>query len=379
MQHQVLPHGQFAIKRESLRHIAHALARSDIVGIDLVAKQPRLSLGGGQQAAQHFHRGGLAAAIGAKEAEDLAPAYAKRHMIHRGEIAKAHGQPLRFDGDIAVVGLQRRDNHRFITLRFIGRQQTDKRFVQVGAAGARQQFRGGACRQHLAIVHRHQPIKALGFVHIGCGHEHAHARTAMADTADQRPELGARQRIDAGGRLVEQQKIRVMDQRATQAQLLLHAARQLAGRALEKRRQAGTARQVVDAAAPLGLAMAEQAREELQVFLDGERGIKVLAQALRHVGDAGANGVTVGLARHVAAQHLDASRLDGAGTGQQRHQRGLADAIRADHTHHAASGNVQRHILDGHGLAIVQRQRAYARDHHAALLHAVAARAGCAA
>ncbi len=53
-----------------------------------------------------------------------------------------------------------------------------------------------------------------------------------ADAGDQVPELGARQRIDAGGRLVQDEQVGVVDQRAAQAQLLLHAAGELAGRAV---------------------------------------------------------------------------------------------------------------------------------------------------
>ena len=53
-----------------------------------------------------------------------------------------------------------------------------------------------------------------------------------ADVVDQRPELAPRERIDAGGGLVEDEQIGVVDQRAAQPDLLLHAARELAGRAI---------------------------------------------------------------------------------------------------------------------------------------------------
>jgi hypothetical protein len=35
---------------------------------------------------------------------------------------------------------------------------------------------GRAGGQHLAVVHGHQPVEALGLVHVGGGHQHAHAR-----------------------------------------------------------------------------------------------------------------------------------------------------------------------------------------------------------
>ena len=49
---------------------------------------------------------------------------------------------------------------------------------------------------------------------------------------DDLPQLPARQRIDADRRLVEQQQLRRTDQRAGQAELLLHAAGQPAGQAV---------------------------------------------------------------------------------------------------------------------------------------------------
>jgi hypothetical protein len=40
--------------------------------IDRLTEQPGLPLAGGQQAGEHLHRRGLAAAVGAEKAEDLA-------------------------------------------------------------------------------------------------------------------------------------------------------------------------------------------------------------------------------------------------------------------------------------------------------------------
>ncbi|MPN02349.1 hypothetical protein SDC9_149565 [bioreactor metagenome] len=63
--------------------------------------------------------------------------------------------------------------------------------------------------------------------------------------------------------------------------------------------------------------MTEQAREELQVLFHRQGGVEVLAQALRHVGDARADAVAVRLAAHVAAQHGDAAGLQRARARQQ--------------------------------------------------------------
>ena len=68
-----------------------------------------------------------------------------------------------------------------------------------------------------------------------------------ADVVDQRPELPPRERVDAGGRLVEDEQVRVVHQRAAQADLLLHAARELAGGTVGERTEPGGVEQLLDA------------------------------------------------------------------------------------------------------------------------------------
>ena len=88
------------------------------------------------------------------------------------------------------------------------------------------------------VIHRHQPVEALGFLHVGGGDQHAHAFAARADTADQL-RTGLR---DSGSTPVvgcEDQQVGIVDQRAAQPELLFHAAGQLARRTLGERRQSG--------------------------------------------------------------------------------------------------------------------------------------------
>ena len=109
------------------------------------------------------------------------------------------------------------------------RHQRDEGLVEIGLAGLGEQLLQRAGGDDLAVVHRHQPVEALGLVHIGGGDDDAHLRPARADRVDEVPELAARQRIDAGRRLVEDEKVGIVDQGAAEAQLLLHAAGELAG------------------------------------------------------------------------------------------------------------------------------------------------------
>ena len=55
-------------------------------------------------------------------------------------------------------------------------------------------------------------------------------RPPCLQLAEQLPELAARHGVDAGRRLVEEQDLRAMDERAAERELLLHAARQRAAR-----------------------------------------------------------------------------------------------------------------------------------------------------
>ena len=353
VQHQVLQHRQLAVQRKALRHIAHAAARGDVAGVHLVAEQRGPAFAGRHQAGQHLHRGGFAAAVGAEKAEDLAAPDPEVDMVHGDEVAKTHGQVLRLDGDVVRSGLQRGNHHGGVAAFLVFRQQGDEGRLQRFGLGARQQFRRRARGQDLAIVHSHQPVKALGLVHIGRGHQHAHLRASGADAVDQVPELRARQRVHAGGGLVQDQQVGVVYQRAAQAELLLHAAREFARRAAQEFLQARALRQVIDAPAAFSGVVPEQARKELQVLFDRQGGIEVLAQALRHIGNAWAHGIAVPAAGHVAAQHEHLPVLHGTCARHQRQQTGFADAVRANEAHHAARGDVQRDAAQRFGLAVV--------------------------
>ncbi|MCY1483927.1 hypothetical protein D9M68_175120 [compost metagenome] len=286
-------------------------------------------------------------------------------MIDGDELAEAAGQVVGLDGDLRrTLGAHPRRDHQRVVAGTPGfRQQRDERRFQRVAAGLRADLGRAAGGQHAAGVHRHQVVEALGLLHVGGGDDHAHARAAGADALDQLPELVARQRVDAGGRLVEDQQVGVVDQRAAQAELLFHAAGQLAGRALGEGREAGGVEQLGDAPAALGLVVAEQAGEEVDVLEHRERRVEVLAEALRHVGDARADAPPVAGVAHVAAEHLDLAGLDDPRAGDQRQQAGLADAVRADQPDHAVGGNLQADRVDRAGLAIAQAHAIQACRH----------------
>ena len=196
------------------------------------------------------------------------------------------------------------------------RQQRDEGFLQRRLAGLVQHFLQRAAGDDLAVVHGHQPIEALRFVHVGGGDHHAHLRATRADSVDQIPELAARQRVDAGGRLVEDQQVRIVDQRAAEAELLLHAAGELAGRSGLERIKRSRGQKLCDLGAAFGRRLPEQTAEEIDVLEYAQRRIEIAAEPLRHVGDARAQAFELGGALEIAVEHHDL-----AGSGSCAHRR----------------------------------------------------------
>ena len=184
---QVAPHRQFAIQGESLGHVAHAAAGVDVAGVEHFAQQAGLATAGWQQAGEHLHGGRLAAAVGAEEAENLPAPNLQIDVVHGDEIANAHLQVVGLDHHLARS--ERRDVQRRVLAPALGWQQGEKGFFQCPGAGALVQLRRRASGQHLARVHRDQPVVLLGFFHVSRGNEHAHVLASAADALDEFPEL----------------------------------------------------------------------------------------------------------------------------------------------------------------------------------------------
>ncbi len=76
-----------------------------------------------------------------------------------------------------------------------------------------------------SLVDDAEPVAVFRFVHEVAGDQDGHA--GVRQRADARPELAARQRIDAGGGFVEEQDVRSVQQRGGERQPLLQAERQI--------------------------------------------------------------------------------------------------------------------------------------------------------
>ena len=328
---EIAPDGELAIERERLRHVADSPAHLDVFfTADGLAEQLRRAFGRRQKACQHLHRGGLAAAVRAEKAENLALLDFEAHVIDRDELAEPLGEPVGFDCRRPLLMLARRNLDRLVALALFLGQERDERRLEVFGAGAALDLGRRARRDHVAVVHGREPGVLFRFVHIGGCDHHAHLRPASTDAVDQLPELPPRQRIDAGRRLVEDQEIGIVDQRAAERQLLLHAARELAGGAREERVESGRAGQIVDARFPLRLRLAEQPADEVHIFEHAERRVEVAAEPLRHIGYARVGALPEHLVPEVSIERPHLAGLDFAHAGDEPEQGRFADAVGAD-------------------------------------------------
>ncbi len=168
--------------------------------------------------------------------------------------------------------------------------------VQVGARddpGAQARLRdhliGRAAGQQLAIGDIGDLVAALGLVHIVGGDEHGDAFGGQP--VDLLPELSPRLGIDAGGRLVEQEQLRLTAGCRRRAQAAAssprRACRQAGRRAVES-----PSRATASFAAPPWIGDAVHAGHELQILADGE--ILIEAEALGHVADVALDLVGLG-------------------------------------------------------------------------------------
>ncbi len=129
-----------------------------------------------------------------------------------------------------AAGRQGRYDYGLVAALFLLGQEFDKGGFKRCAGGALQQLGGCACGKYAAIVHGDEPVKTLGFVHVGSGYDDAHAGAVLPNAGNQVPKLGACQRVYACGGLIEYEQVGVVNQGAAKPQLLLHAAREFARR-----------------------------------------------------------------------------------------------------------------------------------------------------
>ncbi len=198
---------------------------------------------------------------------------------------------------------------------------------------------GRAAREHFAEGDIRDLMAAFGLVHVMRGDEDGEA--AGGELVNLAPEIAPRFRIDAGGRLVEQQQTGVRQRAGAEREALLPAAGQLAGdlflAAFETKPRdhrlgrGGRPRDAIDAG------------DEFEIL--AHREIVVEAEALRHVADAGLDlggigadvvtetGAAAFVRREQPAQHADGGGLAGA-IGSEEAEDGAAFDLHGEVAHH---------------------------------------------
>ena len=176
-------------------------------------------------------------------------------------------------------------------------------------------------RQHAPLVQQHDPRAPLGLVQVRRGHDDREA--TREELGQQLPELAARHGIDARGRLVEQEHLRLVDERAGQGELLLHATREPIGAPRAKRRQLGHVQETI--ARGLIAPDAVDFGEEPDVLVDRE--IAVEREPLRQVADIAGDGAVrshgiVAEDRHAPSIRMQSGRTRGGSTSSCRPRRG---------------------------------------------------------
>src|SRR5258708_18605699 len=173
--------------------------------------------------------------------------------------------------------------------------------------------------------------------------ERAQIGDGAADILDDR-------RLDAFGRLVEQEKPRPHHQRSADGELLLLAARKIAAapaqHGLEHRKQR---EHVVRHAALLAR---QRCKAGAQIFLDREQ--RKDFAALRHIGYAAPRPLRRLQRGDVAAFPGDGAAAHRLLAGQRVEQARLADAVPAEHASHLAGLRLERHPAQRLPAAVVQ-------------------------
>ena len=195
-----------------------------------------------------------------------------------------------------------------------------------------------AVRQEFAIGDIRDLVAALGLVHVMGRHQRG--EPARGERMDLVPELAPGLGIDAGGRLVEQQKLRMRQGAGAERQPLLPAAGQQPGDLVLA---AGEAEMLDHLARCLGrLRQPVDARDELQVLLHRE--VLIETEALRHVADLALD--LLGLGADVVAQTSAGALVGRQQTAQHADRGGLAGAVGAEKAVDGAALDLQRQIAD---------------------------------
>ena len=149
---------------------------------------------------------------------------------------------------------------------------------------------------------------------------------------DDVPQVAAAGRVEPGGRLVEEQHRRAVDERGGQVEPPAHAARVGASRPVGGVAEAEPLEQLVGPGPDDAPGQVREPADEAQVLAAGQ--VLVDRGVLAGEADALANGL--GVAGHVDAEHLGPAVVGLEDGGEDAHGRRLAGAVGSEQAEHRA-------------------------------------------
>ena len=201
-------------------------------------------------------------------------------------------------------------------------------------------------RDHVALVDDGDAVaEPLGLVHVMRREQHRPA--ARAEPEDDVPELPPRLRVQARGGLVEEEHVRIADQRAGDGEALLLPAREPFGPRCALVGQSDHLEHFVERAT----AQVERA-EHAQVLLDGQlvRQVRLLERDAEPLTER----ALVALPAH--PQHLDAACGGLVEAFEDLHRRRLSGAVGAEQAEALAGAHFQIEPVHGNEIAVLLHQ-----------------------
>src|SRR5687767_9445026 len=199
---------------------------------------------------------------------------------------------------------------------------------------------GRAGHEEGAVRYVAQAMTAFGLVHVMSGHEDG--QPAGGAAMQFVPEFATGSWVDAGGRLVEKQKLRAMHKGSGERQALLPAAGKRAGKLVLQMSEPQSVERFGNVRGN-GVQIVKLC-DERQVLGNGE--IFIVCEALGHIADialylpalgqniVAEHGAASGIGGEQAADHADGRRLAGAVGAEEAHDlallQGKRDAVHGD-------------------------------------------------
>src|SRR5229473_684642 len=181
----------------------------------------------------------------------------------------------------------------------------------------------------------------LSFVQIRSAKQHRKA-LVLDELQDNCPQFAPGKRINTDRGFIEKQEFRRANKGASEAELLLHAARQPAGLPLDKRAERRHFHQSRIAVTPLVGSDSMQIGVEVEIFLDAE--ILVQPESLRHIANLRLDLLRIG--GNVDAENTQITGISGHQSGSQTHERGLPRSIWSDQRGERAAPDLEGHVIE---------------------------------